>query len=158
MSFQICIIISGIIHGDAHDENILVQETSRNGEKHYDICGIIDFGEVMSSYLVFEVAITICYISIECKCMDHLDVGGHILAGYMTQIELSREEFDALKVLVAARYCTELLLGAHAFSIDPSNDYLIKTSYKGWPQLRKLWQTPNEELCNNWRSIMHSYG
>ncbi len=41
---------------------------------------------------------------VESKVVDPLEVGGHVLAGYFTHMELNDEEFDALKMCVAGRF------------------------------------------------------
>ena len=153
--------IKGIIHGDYNDQNILVGESSDSaaiqGDKEHDIIGVIDFGEMMNSYYVFEVAITIMYMMVESKIVDPLLVGGHVLAGYLGVRQLSDVEFSVLKTCVAGRYCQSLVMGAYCYMQDPGNEYLLVTAANGWPQLQRLWETPEEELYAGWRKAMESY-
>ena len=51
-----------------------------------------------------QVGITIMYMMVESKIVDPLEVGGHVLAGYLTLMDLTDEEFDALKMCVAGRF------------------------------------------------------
>ena len=44
------------------------------------------------------------YMMVESKVVDPLEVGGHVLAGYLSIMDLSEEEFDALKMCVAGRF------------------------------------------------------
>ena len=111
----------------------------------------------MYSYYIFEVAITICYLSIECECIDPLEVAGHMLAGYLTQMDLSNAEMDVLKTCIASRYCQSLVMGAYSYSLDPGNEYLLVTAKKGWTRLRKLWDTPEKQLRSMWDSVIQSY-
>lgn len=64
------------------------------------VSGIIDFGDIQSNYYVFELAIAICYMMIECKTMDILDAPGHVLAGYNSKRPIPDKEFSILKVTV----------------------------------------------------------
>ena len=44
------------------------------------------------------------YMMVESKIVDPLEVGGHVLAGYLTLMDLTDDEFDALKMCVAGRF------------------------------------------------------
>ena len=44
------------------------------------------------------------YMMVESKIVDPLEVGGHVLAGYLTTMDLTDVEFDALKMCVAGRF------------------------------------------------------
>ncbi len=151
-----------MIHGDFNEQNILVAETAettRLSEEHkeYDVVAAIDFGDMMDSYYLFEIAIVIMYMMVESKIVEPLLVGGHVLAGYLTEMQLSQVEFDCLKTCVAGRYCQSLVMGAYSYIQDPTNDYLIVTAANGWPQLKRLWDTPADQLYAGWRQIIQSY-
>ncbi len=49
------------------------------------------------------------YMMVESRVVDPLEVGGHVLAGYFTHMELSDEEFDALKMCVAGRFAQVII-------------------------------------------------
>lgn len=65
----------------------------------YKISGILDFGDINSNCYVFEIAIAICYMMIECKSMNMLDAPGHVLAGYNRIRSIPEQEFAILKVV-----------------------------------------------------------
>ena len=44
------------------------------------------------------------YMMVESKIVDPLEVGGHVLAGYLNLMDLTDDEFDALKMCVAGRF------------------------------------------------------
>jgi hydroxylysine kinase len=153
-------IVAGVIHGDFNEQNILVQcEDDSKEEKYhvYHISGIIDFGDSHESYLVFEVAIAIMYMMVESHVVAPLLVGGHVLAGYLSEIKLNPYERQALKTLVAGRFAQSLTMGEYTISQDPTNEYVMVTAKNGWPRLQQLWDTPKEELYAKWDDIIESY-
>ena len=62
----------------------------------WDVYGIIDFGDLLHSCLVFELAINIAHIILFSP--DPLTAAGHIIAGYNSVRPLPQKEFDLLKV------------------------------------------------------------
>jgi len=168
----------GTIHGDYNEQNILVQqcstpvppecstsvppecstsvspECSTSLPPEYTVYGLIDFGDSLTSYYVYEVAIAIMYMMLDSKVVDVLDVGGHILVGYLRERSLNEVEIDCLKTCIAARFAQSLTLGAYSFSQDPSNPYIMATAKNGWSQLRALWNTPRDVLYQRWNKIM----
>lgn len=70
----------------------------------YVISGMLDFGDVHYNYYVFEIAIAVCYMMLECKSMHILDAPGHVLAGYNRLRSIPDGEFVLLKVFVLANY------------------------------------------------------
>ena len=73
-------------------------EADNEEPEKYLISGMLDFGDVHSSYYLFDIAIAICYMMIECKSMDILDAPGHVLAGYNRVRPIPPKEFQLLKV------------------------------------------------------------
>ena len=126
-------------------------------DKQYDIHAVIDFGESADSYYVFEIAIAIMYMMVESSVIDPMKVGGHVLAGYLSQQPLTDVEFDSLKVCVAGRYAQSLVMGAYSYSLDPGNEYLLVTAKNGWPQLKRLWDVSREELYKQWKKTIQAY-
>jgi len=106
------------------------------------------------SYYVYEIAIAIMYAMLNSTIVDPLDVGGHILAGYLAKINLNQVEIESLKVCIAARYAQSLTMGAYSYSLDPTNEYLLSTAKNGWRQLRQLWKTSNSDLLSGWSKVI----
>ncbi|CAG2250031.1 AGPHD1 [Mytilus edulis] len=135
-----------LIHGDLNDGNIIVKEVMER-EKHpkekttYDIVGIIDFLDMQYSYNIVDVAILIAHMSAECTCMDPIDVGGHILAGYMTIKELTHNEKDILRLLICSRLAQLVILNEFTLLIDPHKKSvrLYLENYKR--VIWKFWKT-----------------
>ncbi|KAM6962456.1 hydroxylysine kinase [Aplochiton taeniatus] len=135
-----------INHGDFNDHNILVQPDDSTG---YRISGILDFGDMSSGYYVFDLAITIMYLTIENP--SPLDVGGPVIAGWESAVPLNEEERDALYLLVLGRFCQSLVLARHAVSQQPENEeYLMTTAKTGFRHLRRFWEVGKEEVEKRW--------
>jgi hydroxylysine kinase len=154
-----------------------VEADNEEPEKYF-ISGMLDFGDVHSSYYLFDIAIAICYMMIECKSMDILDAPGHVLAGYNRVRPIPLKEFQLLKVYIplktisgnhfwankwiffkdciSARFSQSLVLGAYSYSQNP-DPYLLTTSQRGWQCLQTLWECPKDELYNRWQGIINSY-
>ena len=151
---------AGVIHGDFNEQNIIVKQrpSATPGEdQQYDVSAVIDFGDSANSYYVFEVAITIMYMMVESRVIDPMKVGGHVLAGYLSEHPLTDVEFDSLKVCVAGRYAQSLVMGAYSYTLDEGNEYLLVTAKNGWPQLRRLWNMSQTELYEQWRQTIQTY-
>lgn len=81
----------GLIHGDANEQNILVEH--QNGE--WKIKAIIDFGDSHVGCYLYELAIVITYMMLLKK---NIDAGGYVLAGFTRIMTISEEECSLLKV------------------------------------------------------------
>ncbi|WAR22499.1 HYKK-like protein [Mya arenaria] len=150
---------TGVIHGDINEQNTIVSEVSGQemvpcDQRVHDVTALLDWSDVTKSYFVFDIAITIAYCSIECEENKQLDVGGHILKGYTKNRKLNEAEFKSIPLLVCSRLCQSLVLGAHAYSQQPGNEYLLTTAKKGWPLLHKYWSADESKLLNNWKAII----
>lgn len=81
----------GIIHGDFNEQNIIVQKV--NGE--WEIDSILDFGDTHHSCYLYELAIAMTYMILQ---GNDVDVGGHVLAGYLICRDIPEHETRLLKV------------------------------------------------------------
>ena len=150
---------SGVVHGDINEQNLVMKELPGQDDvpvdqRVHDVACILDFFDAMYSYPVFDVAISITYMSLDAPKDIQLDVGGYILAGYQQFMTLNEDEFDSLVVLVCARLCQSLVFGAHGYLLDPTNTYLLTTAKRGWEFLHRLWKLPQDDVKIRWKSIM----
>ena len=103
-----------VVHGDANDYNVLVDEDK--------VVGLIDFGDVVYSYTVGDLAIAIAYVIL--GKADPYAAASPVIAGYREEFELNREEIDALWPLVRRRLCMSVCIAAHQQAQQPENEYL----------------------------------
>jgi Ser/Thr protein kinase RdoA (MazF antagonist) len=101
-----------VIHGDANDYNVLVDPESMT------VSGLIDFGDMVYSYTVGDLAIALAYVVLgEGNPRD-------VIAGYTSEFELLEEEREALWPLVRLRLAMSVCIAAHQIRQQPENEYL----------------------------------
>jgi len=100
------------IHGDANDYNVLVDPESMM------VSGLIDFGDMVYSYTVGDLAIAVAYVVLGEG--DPRDV----IAGYQSEFGWLDEEREALWPLVRLRLAMSVCIAAHQIRQQPENEYL----------------------------------
>src|ERR1700752_353506 len=110
------ILRRSVLHGDANDYNLLVDPQSMT------VTGLIDFGDMVYSYTVGDLAIAIAYVILN-KTDPHA-AAAEIVSGYQSEFALLEEEFDALWPLVRLRLAVSVCLAAHQLRQQPENKYL----------------------------------
>jgi 4-aminobutyrate aminotransferase-like enzyme/Ser/Thr protein kinase RdoA (MazF antagonist) len=121
---------TSIIYNDANDNNILVSDDNKN------IAGIIDFGDILYTHTIYEVAIAIAYAIYYSD--DYLETAAHILTGYHTIYPLTELELEVLFHLICARQCQTLLIAACQLQKDPWNEYIKVSVAPAREALEKL--------------------
>ena len=106
----------GVIHNDANDENVLVRERADGG---VEIAGIVDFGDLVHSSTINELAIAAAYASFGAD--DPLSVLETMALGYDGGRRLAEVEVKVLFPLVAMRLAVSLTSSAIAAAEDPDN-------------------------------------
>ncbi|GIX80265.1 hypothetical protein CDAR_610461 [Caerostris darwini] len=99
----------------------------------------------------------LAYTLLDCKTMDPLEGAGHALAGYLSLRSLCDLELSLLKMCIECRLCQSLILCAHSYRTDPSNEYLMSSAKAGWTRLEQICSTSNEDLLSKWKEIQQSY-
>lgn len=105
-----------VIHGDANDYNVLVDPDSMT------VSGLIDFGDMVYSYTVGDLAIAIAYVLLD--KLDPVEVAAEVIRGYKSEFALLDEEREALWPLVRLRLAMSVCLAAHQLRQQPENQYL----------------------------------
>jgi len=125
-----------VIHNDANDYNILI-DSIENPQK---ITGLIDFGDMVYSHRVNELAITCAYALMGEKCdsEDLLSTFKTIVKAYHNVSPLIDVELEVLYSLVALRLCTTVCNSALAIAQQPDNDYLLVSVKPAWQLLTQL--------------------
>lgn len=113
----------GVVHGDLNDNNILVGHVS-DAELDPVVTGIVDFGDMVHSYRIADLAIAIAYAMLGES--DPLGVASEIVRGYAAarEYEPSDTELAALHGLACMRLCASVCIGAEQQRARPDNDYL----------------------------------
>ena len=92
-----------VIHNDFHPGNVLSAEGR--------ITGILDFGDVVHTARVVDVAVALCYFGYD----------DELIEGFAEVVPLRDDERAALSTLVAARFAQRILLNQLIGRHDPSS-------------------------------------
>ena len=136
----------GIIHNDANDYNLLVDNIGAPTK----ITGLIDFGDMVHSHIINELAITCAYALMGQKSAqeDILSAFKAIVAGYHKVRPLQNVELEVLYSLVCLRLCTTICNSALAIKEQPDNEYLLVSVQPAWQLLKALsLLSPYPVLC-----------
>jgi len=109
---------TSVIHNDANDYNILVG----GSDGHQRVTGLIDFGDMVYSFTVGDLAVAIAYAMLEKP--DPLAAAAQIVEGYHAEYPITEAEIDALFGLVCLRLCMSVCLAAQQQPQRPDDDYL----------------------------------
>lgn len=143
---KVSLLRRGPIHNDVNRENLLVIKSNRE----FKISGLLDFGDMRHSCLLFELANTIASFIDE---DDVLGASGYIIAGYQSVFPLPVQEFDLLHDVVSARLCQVFLITSGHEKGSPRNDYLRKLLVDYLTKL-KVWLTNSkDEAMTFWRKV-----
>jgi len=122
-----------IIHNDMNDTNILV--TANKGQLSF---AVIDWGDMVLSWRVNEIATTMAYMMLRNSAGDILQDSLHVLEGYLSLVALKEIEWMSLYWCIAARLSISCTMSAYSYSRDKSNKYLLHTAEPGWRALGQL--------------------
>jgi len=113
---------TSIIHNDANDYNVLVGGGIDLYSRNQSVTGLIDFGDMVHSYIIGDLALAIAYSVLDEP--DPLSSAAHITRGYHSAFPLNEEEISALYGLVLLRLCLSVAIAAEQQARQPDNAYL----------------------------------
>lgn len=110
---------SQVIHNDMNPGNVLVDRDDVNR-----IAGVIDFGDMIHSQLVNDVAVAAAYF---CRIEeDPFEEVLDLLAAYTGILPLTEDEIAVLPDLILTRHLTTLMIARWRASMYPRNaDYIL---------------------------------
>jgi Ser/Thr protein kinase RdoA (MazF antagonist) len=120
----------GVIHNDANDHNVLVDDDAAA------IAGLLDFGDSIHTVVVNELAVAIAYAAFDAP--DPLPVIEAVREGFEESCPLRADERAVLVELVALRLATSVALSAHQSRLDPADPYLTISEAPAWALLDRL--------------------
>lgn len=127
---KLCLLRAQVIHGDANDNNLLV-----DGEIGTRITGLIDFGDAIHSATIGELAVACAYAMLDEAAP--IEVAGRIAAAYHRAFPLQEEELDLLFDLMAMRLVTSVTLSASRRERVKDNAYLNISEAPAWAMLER---------------------
>ncbi len=105
-----------VIHSDANDYNVLVDPETMI------VSGLIDFGDMVYSYTVGDLAIALAYVGLDKN--DPRDAAREVISGYTSEFGLLDDEREALWPLVRLRLAMSVCMAAFQQRQQPDNEYL----------------------------------
>ncbi len=120
-----------VIYNDANDYNVLV-----TNDIDPQVSGVIDFGDVVFTHTINELAIAIAYAILNKP--DPLETACQVVAGYNKAFKILEEELAVIFPLVTARLLISVTVSELNRLEHPDNDYLQISSADAWEALAKL--------------------
>ena len=105
-----------VIHGDANDYNVLVHP------ERMTVSGLLDFGDMVYSYTVADLAIAVAYVVLEKP--EPRAAAAEIVKGYTGEFQLLDEELEAVWPLALLRLAVSACMAAYQQRQQPENEYL----------------------------------
>lgn len=130
-----------VIHNDGNDYNLLI---SADGEDDPRLAGLIDFGDVLHTAIIAELAIACAYLMID--RVDPWSDASHLIRGYDSVRPLTRLEAEVLPDLIIGRLCTSLLFSAYGRHSNPDNEYLQISEAPMWRLLESPIMTDHARM------------
>ena len=122
-----------VIHSDGNDYNIPVLSLGLSGNR---ISGVIDFGDMVYSQRVNELAIVLAYALLEKQ--DPLSAAVPVVTGYHQANPLTEAEVEGLFELICMRLCLTVCHAASQSSLEPDNEYLRISEKPAWDLLETM--------------------
>jgi 4-aminobutyrate aminotransferase-like enzyme/Ser/Thr protein kinase RdoA (MazF antagonist) len=123
---------AGVIQNDANDYNVLVG----GPPDRRVVAGLIDFGDVVHSAVVGELAVAAAYAALGKP--DPVSAAAMVVAGYHEAAPLSEPELSVLDGLIRMRLAVSVTNAAYQRSAEPNNAYLTVSEAPAWDALERF--------------------
>lgn len=134
-----------VIHNDGHGENVLV-----NLDRPQEVCGLLDFGDMVFAPLVQEIAIAVDVRRLPLP--ELLAKIGAMAAGYDSLLPLEAEEIDTIYDLVLARQAVTATIIAWRKAITPDQPAFLLDGEQGcWETMADLLEMGKAAVCDDLR-------
>ena len=128
----------GLIHNDAHGDNVRVDPGSPQAEAR--ITGLVDFGDACHTWLIGGLATACAYAGFGRR--DPVETFANIARGYAAVRPPGEPEADVLFTLIRLRLALSLTVSAVRTSHEPDNAYLRTSARDARDLLRSLDSIP----------------
>jgi 4-aminobutyrate aminotransferase-like enzyme/Ser/Thr protein kinase RdoA (MazF antagonist) len=124
---------TSVIHNDGNDYNIIIDKAYDPRERRY---GIIDFGDMVASHTVFELAVATAYAIMDNP--DPIIAAAQVVRGYHSVFSLTEQEIELLFYLICTRLAMSVSICAYQQKLEPENEYLRISEQSAWNLLFRL--------------------
>ncbi|MFC2156197.1 aminotransferase class III-fold pyridoxal phosphate-dependent enzyme [Acidobacteriota bacterium] len=141
-----------VIHNDGNDYNIIVSPPAHTLEAFgkLEIAGILDFGDMVHSYRICELAVVMAYALLGKR--NPLDAAYSIVSGFHPIFPLSDLEMRVLLDMVCMRLIMSVSISSYQQKLKPDNEYLTISEKPAWDLLRLLRGIHSNLAYYNFRS------
>lgn len=129
---------SSVIHNDANDNNIVVSYPHEPERRTFSL---LDFGDMVYSCTINELAIAIAYALLD-KPGSLISVAQEIAAGYHSVFPITELEVDLLFPLICTRLATSVSISAYQKTLEPDSEYIVISEKPAWEVLASLANIP----------------
>ena len=136
----------GVIHGDLNGKNIIVQQSENSAA----IVGLIDFGDCVHSYYLFELAILVAHTMMSLSHNNRMELVAPVIKGYIDEFPLTQEELQCLYYAVLAILCTTGVKGEHVYATEPENMHMQHYIPHAWKLLSQLLPMSKDSVEASW--------
>lgn len=119
-------------YNDANDYNVLVSFDSKDPV----VPGVIDFGDLVFTQTVNELAIVLAYAIMNKP--NPMEAACHVIRGFNSKFKLTECELAVLFTLIAARLIISVTCSELNRIENPTNEYLQISDKPAWKLLEKL--------------------
>ena len=127
------VLRKSVVYHDANDYNILVIQKPSQEEPGVQF---IDFGDMLYTYTLSEVAIGAAYAMLEKT--DPLTAAAEVVRGYNEVFPLTEEEISLIYYFISMRLCLSVSIAAYQQTEEPENEYLKISELPAWSVLEQL--------------------
>lgn len=112
-----------VVHNDPNDHNVLIGPDDADPfVRRQQVVGLLDFGDIVWSYAVADLAIAIAYAILGRR--DIIRAAASVISGYHAVRPLQDDDVDSLFGLVVLRLCTSIVMAAEQQTVRPDDPYL----------------------------------
>lgn len=111
-----------VVHGDLNDYNVLVGTAGSGDTSGLAVTGIVDFGDMLESYAVADLAIAAAYALLDAP--DPVGAVAALAAAYHAERPLGDDELASLFGLAALRLCQSACMAAAQLADRRDHAYL----------------------------------
>ncbi|MFM2310102.1 MAG: hypothetical protein RLY87_2224 [Chloroflexota bacterium] len=123
----------GLIHGDANDYNIVV---GKPGYRNRRVSGVLDFGDMMRTAIVSELAISAAYMLM--RHPDPIDGLMVMTSAYHAVCPLTEGEVAVLFDMICMRLAISVTVSAIRKRERPNDPYMVVSEAPAWRVLQLL--------------------
>jgi 4-aminobutyrate aminotransferase-like enzyme/Ser/Thr protein kinase RdoA (MazF antagonist) len=122
-----------VVHHDANDHNVLV---AGGCAEPREVGGLIDFGDMLRTVTVAEVAVAAAYASLGAG--DPVAAAARVVEGYHAAFPLEEREIALLDPLIRTRLAVSVVNSACRTAREPGDPYLAVSEGPAWAALQRL--------------------